>query len=122
MLYISQNYDDVLYGLIEPIVLPAATTEYYMGKLDLNKVYYWCVDEARREGRDLLVTFGDVWSFKIEPYRLIEDFEPYCVVPEPLPEQVEVPGELLVEAVPPPDQAWVEPVVFVEAVPPPENT
>jgi len=118
LLYISQNYEDVLYGLVSPIPLPADTTEYNVGKLDLGKPYYWCVDELRREGRDVLVAFGQIWSFQVEPYRLIDDFESYCVIPEPLPEQVEVPGEVLVEAVPPPAQAWVDPQVLVEAVAP----
>jgi hypothetical protein len=118
LLYISQNYEDVLYGLVSPIPLPLETTEYNIGKLELGKPYYWCVDELRREGRDVLVAFGEIWSFQIEPYRLLDDFESYCIIPEPLPEQVEVPGDILVEAVPPPDQAWVDPQVLIAAVDP----
>jgi hypothetical protein len=118
ILYFSDSYEDVMYGLVEPIILPGDTTEYHVGILNLNTVYYWAVDSVRREGRDMLTTLGDIWSFRVEPYRLIDDFEAYCVTPEPLPPQEEVLGEILVEAVPPPDQAWVEPQVLLEATPP----
>ncbi|MHC4640923.1 MAG: LamG-like jellyroll fold domain-containing protein [Planctomycetota bacterium] len=120
LLYISQNYEDVLYGLIEPIVVPEGTTEYHVGKLELGKRYYWTVDEARREGRDVLIAFGEIWNFGVEPYRLLDDFEAYCVAPEPLPDQVEVPGDVIVAAVAPPEQAWIDPVslLLVEAVDP----
>jgi hypothetical protein len=118
LLYISESREDVLYGLVDPVILPAETTEYHVGKLNLNSVNYWAVDEVRREGRDMATTLGDIWSFKVEPYRLIDDFEGYCITPDPLPPQVEVPGEVILEAVPPPDQAWVEPQVLLEAVPP----
>ena len=90
-LYISENRDDVYYGLIDPVVLPAETTEYEVGPLNLTKPYYWAVDEVIKEGRDWPVTLGDVWSFKVENYRLVEDFEPYDDPPVPiedLPEQV----------------------------------
>jgi regulation of enolase protein 1 (concanavalin A-like superfamily) len=90
-LYISDNYEDVLYGLVDPVVLPAGTTEYEVGPLDLTKPYYWCVDEVIQEGREWPITLGDIWSFRVEDFRLVEDFEPYDDEPlplEPLPEQV----------------------------------
>ncbi len=94
-LYFSDNYNDVYYGLVAPIVLPAGTTEYAVGPLDLTKPYYWAVDEVIQEGRPWPVTLGDIWSFRIEDYRLVEDFEPYGDAPVPieeLPEQVVIDG------------------------------
>jgi len=97
-------------------ILPAETTELYVGPLDLTQTYYWCVDEVVNP-----VIPGDVVSFTVEPYRLIEDFESYDVGPEPLPEQIVSPGDILVEAVEPPDNTWVEQQIFVEAVAPDEG-
>jgi len=93
---------------VEPVILPAETTELAVGPLDLTKKYFWCVDELVNP-----VIPGEVFSFTVEEYRTIDDFEAYDVEPEAIPEQQRVPGEILVEAVPPPDQAWVEPQTFV---------
>ena len=97
-------------------ILPAETTELYVGPLDLTQTYYWCVDEVVNP-----VIPGDVVSFTVEPYRLIDDFESYDVGPEPLPVQVKSPGDILVEAVEPPDNTWVEQQILVEAVAPDEG-
>ena len=118
LLYVSESYEDVMYGLVDPIVLPGGTTEYNVGKLNLATVNYWAVDSITREGRDLVTTLGDIWSFKVENFRLVDDFEGYCIAPDPLPPQETIPGDVDVEAVPPAEQAWVEPQVLVEAVAP----
>jgi hypothetical protein len=108
LLYVSESYEDVLYGLVDPIILPASTTEYHVGKLNLGTVNYWAVDSLSRDGRDLVTTLGEIWSFKIEPYRVVDDFEGYCITPDPIPEQVETPAEILVEAIAPPDNTLIE--------------
>jgi hypothetical protein len=111
--YFSADEEAVVNRTVEPVILPAETTELYVGPLDLGQTYYWCVDEVINP-----VTLGEVISFTAEEYRLIDDFESYDVGPEDLPVQVMTPGDVLVEAVPPPDQEWIDPVVLIEAIEP----
>jgi len=88
--------------------------------LMLAETYYWVVDSVMPDGT---VIPGEICSFTAEEYRLVDDFESYDVVPEPLPLQVMTPGEIVVEAVPPPDQTeivagYTIPGYTVEAVAP----
>ncbi|MBW7988904.1 MAG: LamG domain-containing protein [Planctomycetes bacterium] len=50
--------------------LPQATTTYTPGPLELDKVYYWRVDEVEANGT---IHRGDVWSFSILPEISITD-------------------------------------------------
>ena len=108
-LYFGDNYDDVLYGDAYVGALGPTVTEYDPGTLGLTKTYYWAVDTVVQEGRTYDIILGDVWSFTVEAYRLLDDFEAYDVMPKPLPLQELIPGELLVEAVPPPAQTMIDP-------------
>jgi hypothetical protein len=101
--YFSADEEAVVNRTVDPIVLPAETLSVEVGPLTMGQVYYWCVDEVSNP-----VTPGEVVSFTAETYRTIDDFEDYTIIPEPLPEQVLVPGEII-EAVPPPDQSEVVP-------------
>jgi hypothetical protein len=116
LVYFSEDEDAVVNRTVDPIILPVETTELYVGPLDLGQTYYWCVDEEYNP-----VFPGEVFSLTAEEYRLIDDFESYDIPPEPLPEQIMIPGELLVEAQEPPDQEWIDPVLLVEAIPPPDQ-
>jgi hypothetical protein len=113
-LYFSDNYEDVYYGLVDPVVLPAGTTEYSVGVLDLTKGYYWAVDEMIVDGRDVSIILGDVWSFRVEDFRLMDDFESYDPVPEPLPEQIVIedgyiiPGDIISPVEPPAENLLAE--------------
>ena len=88
--------------------------------LMLTETYYWLVDSIMPDGT---VVEGDICSFTVEGYRLVDDFESYPVEPKPIPEQERVPGEILLYAVPPPDNTWNEPqsIVLVEAEEPSED-
>ncbi|MHC4085013.1 MAG: LamG-like jellyroll fold domain-containing protein [Planctomycetota bacterium] len=116
--YFSEDEEAVVNRTVEPIVLPAETLSVQVGPLTMGNVYYWCVDEVINP-----VTPGEVVSFTAETYRTIDDFEAYTIIPEPLPEQQTVLGDIIVESVPPPDQVWNEPeaIVVVEAVDPGED-
>ncbi len=46
------------------------------GFLELNKTYYWRVDEVN-SAPDYTIFKGEVWSFKTLPYFVIEDFDSY---------------------------------------------
>ncbi len=97
-------------------ILPTETTELYVGPLVLGEVYYWVVDEVSSPE-----TRGEVASFTAEEYRILDDFEAYDIPPEAIPEQVFVPGEVLVEALAPPEQVEVEAAYTVTAQEPPEQ-
>jgi len=108
-LYFSDNYADVEDGTAYIGALDPTVTEYELGTLDLTRTYYWAVDTFVQEGLTYDIILGDIWSFTVEDYRLLEDFEAYDVTPEPLPPQELIPGEMLVEAVPPPEQTMIDP-------------
>jgi len=58
--YFGDNFDDVNSGLVG---FPQGTTTYTPDTVELEKTYYWRVDEF-----DGLVTYkGDLWSFKTLP-------------------------------------------------------
>ncbi len=64
--YFGDNFDDVNNAVVG---LPQSATTYTPGTLELEKVYYWRVDEF-----DGVNTYkGDVWSFKTRPVIPITD-------------------------------------------------
>ncbi len=90
-LYFSDNYADVEDGTAYIGEFDVDVTEYDAGVLDLTKTYYWAVDMEVRVGRDYETILGEIWSFTIEEFLVIEDFEAYDDPPVPLedpPEQV----------------------------------
>ncbi len=64
--YFGDSFDDVNSAVVG---LPQATTTYTPGTLEIDKVYYWRIDEF-----DGVVTHkGDVWSFRTLPIIDITD-------------------------------------------------
>ena len=64
--YFGENFDDVNSAVVG---LPQAATSYTPGTLELDKTYYWRIDEF-----DAVTTHkGDVWSFKTLPFIPITD-------------------------------------------------
>lgn len=69
---------DVYLGT-DPNGLVLATTvaePSYEASLDLNKTYYWRIDEINA-AQDPAVWQGTVWTLSTQPYLLIDDFEGY---------------------------------------------
>jgi len=80
---------DVYFGISQSDVNDADTndiTGVYQGRqnlviytptkaLELGKTYYWRIDEVEADG--ITIHKGDVWSFSILDYILIDDFEDY---------------------------------------------
>ena len=103
-LYFSDNYADVEDGTAYIGEFDPDVTEYDAGALDLTKTYYWVVDTDVRVGRDYETILGEIWSFTIEEFRVIDNFEAYDDPPVPLedpPEQVVIDPGYTIEAVPP---------------------
>ncbi|UCD53349.1 MAG: discoidin domain-containing protein [Phycisphaerales bacterium] len=50
--------------------------DYAPGDLQFGSVYYWRVDEVN-EAEDVGVWEGDLWSFTVQEYAAIDDFESY---------------------------------------------
>jgi len=70
IVYFGDNFDDVnndAGGIL------LETTTYTPGPLELDKVYYWRVDEF--DG--VVIHKGDVWSFTTAPFIVVDDFESY---------------------------------------------
>ncbi len=78
--YLSLDEQAVIAGTAP--VATAATASYGPLSLDLDSTYYWRVDEVN--GVDTWQ--GDVWSFKTQAYRLVDDFESYNDIDPPDPE------------------------------------
>ncbi len=69
--YFGDNFDDVNSAVVG---LPQAETTYTPGTLELDKVYYWCIDEF-----DGVNTHkGDVFSFRTMPEIPITDPDLIC--------------------------------------------
>jgi hypothetical protein len=64
------SYPDVLYG-------NTAEAMFAPGKLDLVTTYYWRVDEYVKDGNDISIVKGNVWSFTTSNYMALDDFESY---------------------------------------------
>jgi hypothetical protein len=65
---------------------PLADTNYPMpSKLELNRTYYWRIDEVNDSNEDSPWT-GRVWSFRVANYITIDDFESYDFMDEVIDE------------------------------------
>jgi hypothetical protein len=53
---------------------PVEANSFDPGNLELNKAYYWRIDEVN----DTNVYKGDLWQFSVASFALIEDFESYA--------------------------------------------
>jgi len=51
-------------------------SSYALGDLEFGSVYYWKIDEVN-EAEDVSVWEGNLWSFTIQEYAAIDDFESY---------------------------------------------
>ncbi len=57
-------------------ITAVSETRYGISKLDLGVTYYWKVNEAN-EVEDPVLWAGDVWSFTVIEYLIVDDFESY---------------------------------------------
>ncbi|MGB2861819.1 MAG: LamG domain-containing protein [Sedimentisphaerales bacterium] len=72
--YFGDNFDDVNDGTGDTYKGASPNTTYTPGTLELDKIYYWRVDEF-----DSISTHkGDVWSFRTEPFIAITDPNLVC--------------------------------------------
>ena len=56
------------------------TASFDPGELELGTTYFWRIDEVKS---DLSITTGAVWSFTIEEYLVVDDFEGYVIWSSP---------------------------------------
>jgi hypothetical protein len=101
--YFSEDEEAVINRTVDPVILPAETTELYVGPLDLTRTYYWCVDEVCNP-----VIPGEVYSFTVQNYRTIDDFEQYDIE-ESHPDQEVVEAGYTVTVEDLPEQTMVDP-------------
>jgi len=76
--YLSTDEQAVIDETVSPINVPAGGSYagYDAGKLELNKTYYWKVNE-RGAGDHPATWRGEVWSFTTQGYLVVDDFETY---------------------------------------------
>ncbi|MBA7624921.1 hypothetical protein ES703_32336 [subsurface metagenome] len=72
--YLSPDEQAVIDGTAP--VTTVSETSYGTGELDLGVTYYWKVNEAN-EVEDPVLWAGDVWSFTVVEYLIVDDFESY---------------------------------------------
>ena len=72
--YLSPDEQAVLDGTAPRTTVSEAS--YGTGELDLGVTYYWKVDEVN-EIEDPVLWNGDVWSFTVIDYLIVDDFESY---------------------------------------------
>lgn len=72
--YLSADEQAVIDGTAP--VATVSETSYGTGELDLGATYYWKVNEAN-EVEDPALWAGDVWSFTVVEYLIVDDFESY---------------------------------------------
>ena len=72
--YLSPDEQAVIDGTAP--VATVSETSYDTGELDLGVTYYWKVNEAN-EVEDPALWAGDVWSFTVVEYLIVDDFESY---------------------------------------------
>ncbi len=88
IVYVSTDRQAVVNGT-EPLVTvpedlsPPGTgrAEYGPLSIDLDKTYYWRVDEVNNIEIETIWQ-GNVWSFSTQLYRVVDDFESYNDIPE----------------------------------------
>ena len=75
-LYFSSNFNDVNERTATKIVrnVPSYTLPTPPAPLNLGQTYYWAVDEVN----DPCLWEGDVWSFTVANYIVVEDFNSYA--------------------------------------------
>ena len=100
---------------LELVAEPNLGNESYdPGGMDMGKTYYWQIVEVNNP-----TWAGSVWSFTVQTYRVIEDFESYDVIPVPPPPQEIIGGDYIeVYAEAPADQEWVPEEILVDSVAP----
>jgi len=76
---------DVYFGTSSPpsFIANQPGTSYAPGPLALGTTYYWRIDEVEADGTTKYT--GDIWSFTVGNYSILDDFESYNVVPGPPP-------------------------------------
>ncbi len=72
--YLSTDEQAVIDRTAPVAVVSAAA--YDAGALDLDRMYYWSIDEVN-EAETINVWAGDVWSFSTREHLIVEDFESY---------------------------------------------
>jgi hypothetical protein len=70
IIYFGDDYDQVS----NAIGGTQGLTSYTPGPIELDKVYYWRVDEAKADGT---VQKGLIWSFTTANFLIVDDFESY---------------------------------------------
>ncbi|MHC4174791.1 MAG: LamG-like jellyroll fold domain-containing protein [Planctomycetota bacterium] len=76
--YFSADEQAVIDETISPVSIPAGSSyaNYATGPLDLNKSYYWKVNEVN-EAETTTTWESNVWSFTTSDNIVVEDFESY---------------------------------------------
>ncbi len=74
---------EVCFGADEEAVVGGAAlvdtisqSHYALGDLQFGSIYYWKIDEVN-ETEDITVWEGNLWSFTVQEYAAIDDFESY---------------------------------------------
>jgi hypothetical protein len=77
-LYFSADEQAVIDETISPVSIPAGSSyaNYATGPLDLNKSYYWKVNEVN-EAETPTTWESNIWSFTTSDNIVVEDFESY---------------------------------------------
>jgi len=77
-IYFSSDEQAVIDETISPVRVPVDSSyaSYDTGSLDLNKTYYWKVNEVN-EAESLTIWQGEVWNFTTQEYLVVDDFESY---------------------------------------------
>ena len=76
-LYFGQDYNDVFDGNDNTFLGITDDPSYGLEMLEKDNIYYWRVDETIGSGRTKYVNKGDVWSFTVNEYLVLDDFEDY---------------------------------------------
>ncbi len=76
--YLSDDEQAVLDETVSPVSVPAESsfTSYDTGSLDLNRTYYWKINEVN-EAEATAVWQGDIWNFTTQDHLVVDDFESY---------------------------------------------
>ena len=79
--YFGTNWDDVNNADTSPGVWPEFKgnqdpCSFIPGMLDIGRTYYWRVDEVN-DGPDPYVYQGEVWTFTVANFLVVDDFEDY---------------------------------------------
>lgn len=79
--YLSTDEQAVIDETVSPVSVPAGSSyaAYDTGPLDLNRTYYWKINEINPPEADQsrAVWQGDVWNFTTQESLVVDDFEAY---------------------------------------------